>query len=141
MLSVTIPNINPSQNTPVLPNIRRIVTRPSGASCSRRNSAKLSLATIRQPHSVIGDFDQVLVGVADIDGLDRADCAGARAGAGYDRNLAALQMRDDFGERRVGDEAQIAGAGGRPIGDQPGDVVGGMEVDLLLPEAQRGAPL
>jgi hypothetical protein len=32
-----------------LPNMRRIVTRPSGASCSRRNSAKLSLATI--PHS------------------------------------------------------------------------------------------
>jgi hypothetical protein len=28
-----------------LPNIRRIVTRPTGASCSRRNSAKLSLAT------------------------------------------------------------------------------------------------
>src|ERR1700733_3405315 len=46
MLSVTIPNISPSQNTPVLPNIRRVVTRPSGASCSRKNSAKLSLATI-----------------------------------------------------------------------------------------------
>src|SRR5438132_7874823 len=46
MLSVTIANISPSQNTPVLPNMRRIVTRPSGASCSRRNSAKPSLATI-----------------------------------------------------------------------------------------------
>src|SRR6267154_6294132 len=51
MLSVTIPNISPSQNTPVLPNMRRIVTRPSGASCSRRNSAKLSLATILRPPS------------------------------------------------------------------------------------------
>src|SRR6266478_4310682 len=51
MLSVTIPNITPSQNTPVLPNIRRIVTGPSGASCSRRNSAKLSLATILRPPS------------------------------------------------------------------------------------------
>src|SRR5580704_13256372 len=51
MLSVTIPNISPSQNTPVLPNMRRIVTRPSGASCSRRNSAKLSLATILHPRS------------------------------------------------------------------------------------------
>ena len=49
MLSLTIPSINPSQNTPVLPNIRRIVMRPSGASCSRRNSAKLSLATIHNP--------------------------------------------------------------------------------------------
>src|SRR5260221_10241832 len=51
MLSVTIPNITPSQNTPVLPNMRRMVTRPSGASCSRRNSAKLSLATILRPPS------------------------------------------------------------------------------------------
>src|SRR5437764_14691768 len=110
--------------------MRRIVTWPSGASCSRRNSAKLSLATIRQPHSVIGDFDQVLVGVADIDGLDRADCAGARAGAGYDRNLAMLQMRDDLGKWRFGDETQIAGAGCRLVGDQAGDVVGGMQVDL-----------
>ena len=43
---------NPSQNTPVVPNMRRIVTRPSAASCSRRNSAKLSLATIlRRPPS------------------------------------------------------------------------------------------
>src|SRR6185312_5004938 len=46
-----IPNISPLQNTPVLPNIRRMVTRPIGASCSRRNSAKLSLATImRTPY-------------------------------------------------------------------------------------------
>ena len=47
--TVTIPNITPSQNTPVLPNMRRIVTRPSGASCSRRNSAKAALATILNP--------------------------------------------------------------------------------------------
>jgi len=39
-------NITPSQNTPDLPNIRRSVTRPSGASCSPRNSAKVSLATM-----------------------------------------------------------------------------------------------
>src|SRR6266567_1021999 len=51
MLSVTIPNITPSQNTPVLPNMRRIVTRPRGASSSRRNSAKPSLATILRPPS------------------------------------------------------------------------------------------
>ena len=43
--------------------------------------------------SVIRDFDQVLVGVADIDGLDRADGAGARAGTRNDRDVAALQMR------------------------------------------------
>src|SRR5579859_158273 len=42
-------SIRPSQNTPVFPNMRRMVTWPSGASCSRRNSAKLSLATIFTP--------------------------------------------------------------------------------------------
>src|SRR5215813_5181951 len=41
-----MPSMTPSQNTPVLPNMRRMVMRPSGASCSRRNSAKSSLATI-----------------------------------------------------------------------------------------------
>src|ERR1700688_3863076 len=44
-----MPSITSSQNTPVLPNMRRIVTRPRGANCSRRNSAKLSLATIAYP--------------------------------------------------------------------------------------------
>src|ERR1700739_3363029 len=44
-----MPNIRPLQNTPVLPNIRRIVRRPNGASCSRRNSAKPSRATMRFP--------------------------------------------------------------------------------------------
>ena len=59
MLSVTIPNITPSQNTPVLPNMRRRVTRPSGASCSRRNSAKLSLATIVVPPSSVTNFQSL----------------------------------------------------------------------------------
>src|SRR5471032_3285070 len=44
-----MPSIAPPQNTPVLPNIRRRLIWPSGASCSRRNSAKLSLATIPPP--------------------------------------------------------------------------------------------
>src|SRR5882762_5690252 len=56
MLSVTIPNISPSQNTPVLPNMRRIVTRPSGASCSFRNSAKLSLATMPPPSFLLAEI-------------------------------------------------------------------------------------
>jgi hypothetical protein len=44
VLSNTIASINSSQNTPVLPNMRRSVMGPSGASCSRRNSAKPVLA-------------------------------------------------------------------------------------------------
>src|SRR5712664_946412 len=31
-----------------------MVTRPSGASCSRRNSAKSSLATMLDPYSILG---------------------------------------------------------------------------------------
>src|SRR6185295_19633376 len=46
MFSVTIPSITPPQNTPVLPNMRRTVMRPSGASCSHRNAAKSGLAVI-----------------------------------------------------------------------------------------------
>ena len=49
-------------------------------------------------------------------------------------------MRDDLGDRRLGDEAQIAGARGRPVGDQARDVVGRVQVDLLLAEAQRRPP-
>jgi hypothetical protein len=49
-------------------------------------------------------------------------------------------MRDHLGERRLGDEAQIARARSRLVGDQPGDVVGRMQVDLLLPEAKRDPP-
>src|SRR5262245_57374385 len=41
-----MPIITPPQNTPVLPNMRRTETGPSGASISRRNSTKLSLATM-----------------------------------------------------------------------------------------------
>jgi len=49
MLSVTIPNISPSQNTPALPNIRRIVTRPSERAARAGTRPKLSLA----PSSVL----------------------------------------------------------------------------------------
>lgn len=52
MFSFTVPNIASSQNTPIFQNIRRIVTRPSGASCSSRNSAEASLATILNPQRV-----------------------------------------------------------------------------------------
>src|ERR1700751_1612526 len=41
-----MPSITPSQNTPVLPNMRRKLMRPRGVNCSRRNSEKLSLATM-----------------------------------------------------------------------------------------------
>src|SRR4051794_4696591 len=90
---------------------------------------------------VVRDLDQVLVRVANVDRLDRADGAGAWSRPGDDRHVALLQMRDDLGEGRRGDEAQIGGAGRGSIGDQAGDVVGRVQIDLLLAEAQRGAAL
>jgi hypothetical protein len=39
-----------------------------------------------------------------------------------------------------GDEAEIARARRRPVGDKTRNVVGGVQVDLLLAKAQRGAP-
>ena len=49
VFSVTIPNITPSQNTPDLPNMRRGVTTPSGANCSRSNSENSVLASVVNP--------------------------------------------------------------------------------------------
>src|SRR5947207_10793987 len=91
--------------------------------------------------SVIGDFDEVVVGIADVDGLDRSDRAGARPGTGDDRHAAMPEMRDDLGERGLGDKAEIARARGRPIRDKARDVVGRGESDPLLAGAQRRAAL
>src|SRR5438105_12736177 len=91
--------------------------------------------------SVIGDFDEVVVRMEDVDELDRSERAGARAGTGDDRHAAMPEMRNDLGERRLGDKAEIARARGRPIRDEAGDVIGRVQIDLLLAEAQRRAAL
>src|ERR1700722_6091207 len=49
-------------------------------------------------------------------------------------------MCDHLGDRRLGDEAEIAGAGGRLVGDEAGGVVGRVQVDLLLAEFEGGGP-
>src|SRR5438034_1065902 len=48
--------------------------------------------------SIIRDFDEVVVGIADIDRLDRADGAGARSRPGDHRDTAFLEVRNDLGE-------------------------------------------
>src|SRR5262245_17447521 len=106
-----MPNITPSQNRPILPNMRRIETRPSGPSCSRRNSAKSSLATIDPPvlPDGIGDTWQTTSGLLsrpDADGrgpaaqLPRALLLQGDGQAGRIRSLAAADLpqhgvRDD----------------------------------------------
>src|SRR5437899_2915165 len=110
MLSVTIPTISPSQNTPVLPNMRRMVTRPSGASCSRRNSAKLSLATIlRAPsgkvrHDIRGEKLTALDVVPPI-GADQQ----------LDAGVLVLPDEVDGLGRRADKAAQRPGGGGQPL--------------------------
>src|SRR6516162_2894770 len=99
--------------------------KPDGASAS--------------PASIIRNLDQVEVGIANIDRLDRADRTGARPWSGYDRNAAAFEMRRHFGERYRRDKAQIGRTRGRSVAYQTRNVVGGMQVDLLLTKAQRGA--
>ena len=49
-------------------------------------------------------------------------------------------MCGHLGERNLGDEAEVARSRSRLVGDETGDVVGWMQGDLLLPEAQCGAP-
>src|SRR5258707_3916326 len=95
--------------------------------------------TSRVRHSVIRDLYQVLVRVADIDRLYGADGAGARPWPGDDRNTASFKMRRHLGERHRSDEAQIARPRRRLVGDEARDLARGMQVDLLLPEAQRRA--
>src|SRR5437870_2462065 len=96
--------------------------RCCGLSSGAQLTWKTSMSRIFTPGSAFGsvirDLDQVLVGVADIDGLDGADRTGARPGPGDDRHAAAREMRGDLGERRLGDEAQIARARRRLVGDE-----------------------
>src|SRR6266446_5042807 len=90
-------------------------------------------------HSVIRDLDQILVRIADIDRLYRADGTRARPRPGHDRHSAMFEVCCYLGERHRSDEAQISRPRRRLVGDETGNVARGMQVDLLLSEAQRGA--
>src|SRR5258708_22011152 len=84
---------------------------------------------------IVRKLDEVVVGVADIERGDRADSPGTRSWPGDDRHAAFVDVLDDLGDRRLGDKAEIARPRGRLIGDKPRDVVGGMQVNLLLAKA------
>ena len=49
-------------------------------------------------------------------------------------------MRGHFGERDLGDEAEVTRSRCRLVCDETGNVVGRVQVDLLLTNAQRRAP-
>src|SRR5437763_11960309 len=81
----------------LVPGIRVFVSWMAGSSPAM---------TIFRDGSVGRDLDRVLVGIVDIDRLDRADRTGARP-LHADRHAAALDMGDDLVDRRVGDEADM----------------------------------
>src|SRR5262245_42920615 len=122
-----MPSITPSQNTPVLPNMRRMVMRPSGASWSRRNSAKSSLATIllglverqAEPEQRHVQDNGALAGVLHRD-LERR---------------AAAHRRQELVVERQADEAAGRGAGldrlllDRPVVDLDLDGLGQIEAE------------
>src|SRR6516165_11795901 len=109
---------------PPIPDARSV-----SLACSSRRQSRIN-------GSIVRDLDEVLVGVADIDRLDRADRPGARSGTRDDRHAASFEMRGHVVERDLGDEAEIARAGRRLIGNETRYVVGGMKVDLLPPLAR-----
>ena len=90
---------------------------------------------------IIRNLDQVLIGVANIDRLDRANRPGARSRSSDNRHAASIEMRCDLGERQRCDKAKIAGAGRWFVGDQAGNPVGGMQIDFLLAEFKSGPAL
>src|SRR5215472_4743300 len=92
--------------------------------------------------SVARNLDRVLIRVVDIDRLDRADRSCARA-LHPDRHAAAFEMGRDLGHRRLGDETDMrrhALFAAHRRGARSGiKTLGGVEMDLLLAEIERGA--
>src|SRR5277367_2285073 len=60
---------------------------------------------------VISDFDEIAVGIAEIDRADLAHGSVALDRTGFDVDPQLGDVADDLVERRAGDEAKIGGAG------------------------------
>jgi len=86
---------------------------------------------------VVGYFDEVVVGIADVDGADFTDGAGAFDGAFFDVDAERGEVLDDFVERGEGDEAEVGGAWGWVGGFGVEFVAALVEIDLLVAEAER----
>jgi hypothetical protein len=87
-----------------------------------------------------GDLQQVAVGIAEVDGLDRAHGAGPRDRSFLDRHAGWAQARGPGAERLAGEEAEVGGARRRPGGLGVELLPGFVQVELLRAEAEGGAP-
>src|SRR5215469_2586419 len=86
--------------------------------------------------AIARNLDRVLIRVVDIDRLDRADRSGARA-LHPDRHAAAFEMGRNRGYRRLGDETDMRRHA--LFAAHRRGAAGGVEMDLLLAEIERGA--
>src|SRR5205085_10893886 len=90
------------------------------------------MRSVPATRSVGRNFDRVLVGVVDIDRLDRADRAGARS-LHPDRHAACFEMRRDLADRGFGNEADMRR---HPLLAAHRGGARQIEMDLLLTEQQ-----
>jgi hypothetical protein len=88
---------------------------------------------------IVGYFDEVVVGVADVDGAEFADGSGALDWSFFDVDSQSGEIFDHLFERIEGDEAEIGGAGCGMLGLGIEFVAALVEVDLLVAELERFA--
>jgi hypothetical protein len=88
------------------------------------------------PLQIVGNLDEVVVGVADVDGAELADRANAFDRPFLDVNAEGGEVFDDFFDGVEGDEAEVGGAGCgvRSLGVE--FVAALVEVDLLIAELE-----
>src|SRR5262249_46313598 len=107
-------------------------TRPIGTSYVGRRTQSAARRSGR-----IGDLDQVVVRVAEIDGSQRPDGAGTSDGTVLDGDAEAVQPLDDGLERLIRDDAEVAGSRRRVASLRLELVPGFVQVDLLLADLER----
>lgn len=88
---------------------------------------------------VLADLDQVPVGIAEVERVDRPERAGALDRAFLDGYVRACERRLDGLQRHGGDEAEVGRSRRRSQGPGIELATGLVEVELLLAESQRHA--
>ena len=93
------------------------------------------------PLKSVRNFDEVSIGIAEVDGEDRRGGAGAPNGSFEEGYAAGLQMVGDVRDGRGGEEAEVGGSWRRLI--RPGLELPALlvQVDLLVSEREGLASL
>src|ERR1019366_8801439 len=91
----------------------------------------------RRTSGGLGNLDQVLIRIADVDRTQRKARAGALYRPELDRNIRLAQLRDYLIQRPVGEETDVQRSRRRIRGIAVGYRALVVQVDLLLAETQR----